>query len=64
MSINNHHNAQAQLLASRLGELAALNRPQQTQTRLPFVISQLRRQVAERQDARQKVKASEFLAGG
>jgi hypothetical protein len=55
---------QARLLASRLGELAALNRPPQVQTRLPFVVTHLRRQVAERQQARDKLKANEFLAGG
>jgi hypothetical protein len=63
MNINND-TAQARLLASRLGELAALSRTQQAQTRLPFIISQLRRHFAKRQDAQDKLKANAFLAGG
>jgi hypothetical protein len=57
-----HDFQQARLLASRLGELAALGRTQPAQTRLP-VISQLRKRLA-RQQARDKLKANEFLAGG
>jgi hypothetical protein len=36
----------------------------QATPQLPVVLSQLRRHVAERQQARDKLKAHEFLAGG
>jgi hypothetical protein len=58
--------ARARLLAARLGELAALGRQQlgQATLGLPFIVTQLRRHVAERRQARDKLKANEFLAGG
>jgi hypothetical protein len=59
-----HDPAQPHILAARLGELAALGRPQPIQARLPVILSRLRQHVAERQDARDKLKAHEFLAGG
>jgi hypothetical protein len=55
---------QAQLLAARLGELAALTRPQVVQARQAFITTQLRRHASERRHARDKLKAHEFLAGG
>jgi hypothetical protein len=61
-----HDPAQAQLLASRLGELAALGRPQvgQATGRLPVVVTRLRQRIRARDEARDKLKANEFLAGG
>jgi hypothetical protein len=59
--------ARARLLAARLGELAALGRPQvgqATPTRLPSVLAQQRKRVRAREEARDKLKAEEFLAGG
>jgi hypothetical protein len=61
-----HDPAQARLLAARLGELAALGRPQPAHDtpRLPFVVAQLHQRVRAQEEARDKMKANEFLAGG
>jgi hypothetical protein len=61
-----HDPAQPSILAARLGELAALGRrpPAQATPRLPFVLTHLRQRARAREEAGDKLKANEFLAGG
>jgi hypothetical protein len=61
-----HDPAQAHILAARLGELAAHGRPQlgQATPRLPVLVAQLRQRARARQEAKDKLKAQVFLAGG
>jgi hypothetical protein len=61
-----HDPAQAHILAARLGELAAHGRPRPGQATpgLPSVLARLRATALARQEARDKLNAQEFLAGG